>query len=502
MPLSAHNAPTPRRFRPGPALSGAALAALLTASCLTCLAGPASASPIAPDADATTPTAAPAATGPESPTAPSAAPTPAATIPESAAPSSAAAGGDGVEGDGETVAVPVPRCPQAVAAVGFPITPTLWTEPTTPPATVVVSITGALPDGIALSTSPGAGYAYGSPTRVQTATFTVVARTTKADGAFDTRSATCTMTVKAAPKVNRIAGADRYDQSVRVATATFDTASIVYVASGEKYSDALSAAAVAAEHSAPLLLTPAGSVTPGVLAKVKALAPADIVVVGGPASVSAAAVAQLKAARPTAAVTRIDGADRYAVSRNLIASAKFGVQKSDDVYIATGANFPDALSASPAAALVDAPVLLVNGAETAPTAAERAMLTSLGADRALIVGGEASVGAGLQAELAKTVATVRYAGDDRFEVSGAVNDAAFDSADGLYLASGAVFSDALSGGVAAGVDEAPLYVTPQNCVSGEAAAAIGRLVPATVTVLGGTTTLGTAIDKLVVCPGV
>ncbi|MBF4573220.1 cell wall-binding repeat-containing protein [Herbiconiux sp. VKM Ac-1786] len=394
-----------------------------------------------------------------------------------------------------------PACPQTLAAVGFPVTATDIVAPVTPPTTLAVTLTGALPDGLSLYADAERAYVSGKPTKAQTATFSLTAKVT-AGGTTTTGTTACTITVKPAPTVTRIAGKDRFEQSALVSKATFATADTVYLASGEKFPDALSAASVAADHSAPLLLTTSARVTDEVVAELKRLAPKDVVVVGGPLAVAPAVVDQLGAALGTSStITRIGGADRFEVSRKLIGDRTFGIPASDSLVVATGTNFPDALGASPAAALADAPVLLVNGEATALTAPEKSTLTSLGVKAAAVVGGPLAVSAALEADLAKSYTTTRFGGGDRFEVNAGLNAAAFKpGVDTLYLASGANFPDALSGGAAAGVQGNPLAITETTCVSGATAFSIGRLVPSKVVILGGTASLGTALDSLSICP--
>ncbi|MFB2581633.1 cell wall-binding repeat-containing protein [Herbiconiux sp. P15] len=394
--------------------------------------------------------------------------------------------------------VPNLACPQATAVVGFPIpSDRLLPEPT---PNLGVTITGALPAGLSLHADATRAYLYGTPTRAETATFTISA-VLGIDGTPVTISSSCTMKVKPKPKVTRIAGTDRYDQSAKVSRATYDSAGTVYIASGEKFADALSASSVAAHHDAPLLLTPAAAVTTGVLDEIARLAPKNVVVVGGPASVSDAVLGQLAALTGKPTVTRITGADRFEVSRNLIGDADFGIAKSDAVYIAAGATFPDALGASPVAAKIDAPVLLVNGGASTLSSAETATLTALGATKATVVGGPASVSPALVTALATKYTTTRVDGEDRFKVNGELNRTAFTSADRLYVASGTVFPDALSGGAAAGQHESPLYISPKECLAYEAYYAIGRLAPDEIIILGGTATLDPAVENMTRCPG-
>jgi putative cell wall-binding protein len=358
---------------------------------------------------------------------------------------------------------------------------------------LVVS-SGMLPTGVTLAAA--GPYLLGEPTTRQMVDFTLTA-SDPAHGS-GTSSALCAIEVRNAPTVTRIAGSDRYTQAVAVSSKKFSKADTVFVASGEKFADALSATAIAADRSASLLLTPRDSIPPAVLTEISRLAPVDVVVVGGEASISAAVMAQIDAATD-AAVRRVGGADRYEVSRNLISDPDVGPEISESVYLATGATFPDALTASPAAASVGAPVLLIDGREKQLTETVSALLDRLGVTSAFIAGGPNSVSAELESTLTASFTTARFTGADRFAVGVAINKRSFESAPAMYLASGTAFPDALSGGVAAGREGNPLYVTPSNCLTNEVYAEIGRLAPGTVFVLGGTATLSVAIETLQPC---
>lgn len=302
----------------------------------------------------------------------------------------------------------------------------------------------------------------------------------------------------ALPSPVRLAGTDRYDQAIRAA-ASFGSADIVYLASGEKFADALSASAVAGSHHSPLLLTPAGAVPAAVLAQIGRLTPRTVVVVGGPLSVSDAVMEAISRQIAGATVVRVGGADRYEVSRALVSDTEVGVPHAGELYVASGADFPDALTASPAAAHRHAPVLLVDGSEGAPSAAEADVIRTLGVTAVTIVGGPRSVGSALETELKRSLAVKRIPGADRYEVGVAVNQAAFGSASTVYLASAASFPDALSGGPLAALQSAPLYVVPQSCVPASVLGELARLAPARIVILGGPATLGAGVDALRPC---
>ena len=217
------------------------------------------------------------------------------------------------------------------------------------PLTYSIS-SGALPAG--LSVNSATGVISGTPTTPGTYTYTV----STANG-YGSAHATYTQRVVA---VNRLSGTDRYQTSVAVAHQEFPaTAPTVYVASGLNYPDALSAGPAAVERGGPVLLTDPDQLPAAVAAEIHSLAPSTIVVMGGPGSVSTAVESQLQAAVPAATVSRVSGGDRYQTSQMLVASA---FPSSSTIYVATGGNYPDALSAGGAAGSHGFPLLLVNGA--------------------------------------------------------------------------------------------------------------------------------------------
>jgi putative cell wall-binding protein len=267
--------------------------------------------------------------------------------------------------------------------------------------------------------------------------------------------------------VSRIGGETRYDVAVGISQEYFpDGADTVYIATGANFPDALGAAPAAALRDAPLLLVEPGSVPAGVQAELARLNPDQIIVAGGPASVSPDVLTQL--GNFATSVTRIDGPDRYEVSRSVTRDA-FGDIGSDVAYIATGATFPDALSASAAAGSLDAPVILLYGQASTLDPATAQLLTDLGVTDIRIAGGPASVSPGIEAALGNVpgvTSVTRLTGADRFVVSGATNRAAFSTSDIVFIASGYTFPDALAGAAVAGASGAPLYVVPTSCIPG------------------------------------
>ncbi|MFB2584786.1 cell wall-binding repeat-containing protein [Herbiconiux liukaitaii] len=308
-----------------------------------------------------------------------------------------------------------------------------------------------------------------------------------------------TYELKAKPSVERVSGADRYAVALQIAQRAHPQAipsGTVYLATGGNYPDALSSVPAAVKQGGPLLLTPSDRLLPEVAAEIRRLAPAAIVVVGGTASVSDAVLAEL---RPLAAtVTRLAGADRYEASR---AVARFAFGTAPRSYVATGGNFPDALSAGSAAGSAGIPITLVNGGAGTADAATVDHFRTMGTSAVTIAGGPNSVGAGVADALKTRIpATVeRLSGSDRFTASLAINRAAYSSSSTVYLATGYNYPDALAGGVLAAKSKAPLYMVPGDCVPRGVIDDISRLKATKVVLLGGPSSLSDSVATLSAC---
>ncbi|GLK17959.1 hypothetical protein GCM10017602_24410 [Herbiconiux flava] len=279
----------------------------------------------------------------------------------------------------------------------------------------------------------------------------------------------------------RRSGDDRYATAAGVSASEFAPGvATVYIASGENFPDALSGSAVAGSRGVPVLLATKNSIPTATGAELARLKAKQIVVLGGTAAVSESVEQALRSYGP---VTRIGGDDRFAVSA-AISRENFSVNQPV-VYIASGENFPDALSGGAAAANIGSPVLLVNrGAIPKPVADE---LTRLQPGRIVVLGGENAVAPAVETALQAISPTTRIAGADRFEVSAAISRTTFTAgADVVYLASGTGFADALAGGPAATVNGAPMLLVRPDAVPPAIAAEVKRLDPTRIVVLGGT----------------
>lgn len=184
------------------------------------------------------------------------------------------------------------------------------------------------------------------------------------------------------------------------------------------------------------------------------------------------AVGALPGYQPTAAKTgavrveplliRLSGADRY--STNVAVSRKFS-KVGGTVYIATGADFPDALSVGPVAARQNAALLLTGSRSvTRETLAE---LKRLQPENVVLVGGRGAVSDVVKQQLERTVPTARFSrvgGADRYETSLRLAEKGFAKGDleTVYFATGASFADALVAGPAAASRAGAVVVIPNS----------------------------------------
>jgi len=199
-------------------------------------------------------------------------------------------------------------------------------------------------------------------------------------------------------QVTRIAGADRYATAAATSASTFASGvPVAYVATGASFPDALAGGVAAARAGGPVLLVSANSVPSATRAELARLRPISIVVLGGTGAVSDAVLATLGGYVTGGSVTRMAGANRFATAV-AISQASTADDAPRTVYVATGLNFADGLSGTPAAARANGPLLILPSSTlTNDIAAE---LRRLNPPRVVILGGTVAVSSALADEIA------------------------------------------------------------------------------------------------------
>lgn len=292
--------------------------------------------------------------------------------------------------------------------------------------------------------------------------------------------------------VDRHAGSDRFQTAVKISAAQFAPGvPVAYVATGMNFPDALAGGVPAALRGGPVLLVTRDSIPSSTAAELARLKPAEIVVLGGPPSVSSAVADALKLYATSGSVRRLAGSDRYATAAAISSDAfSPGVPA---VFIATGLKFPDALAGVAAAAQAAGPVLLVGDSIPAPTAAE---LTRLAPGRIVVLGSAATVSDSVfNALKSYTSGSVsRFAGPDRYATATEISNGTWSSADVVFLATGAKFPDALAGAPVAGIGDFPLLLVTKDGIPSSTASELVRLDPDQVVILGSTAVVGSSVE--------
>ena len=303
-------------------------------------------------------------------------------------------------------------------------------------------------------------------------------------------------TASDAGKVNvvRLGGADRFDTAAKISSEGWSKADTVVIANAYNYADALAGAPLAYALEAPILLTYNEYIPRNITAEISRLGAKKVIILGGPAAVSTEAESILKDAEIE--VTRIWGQDRYETADKIAEALRKATGTITEVFIASGVNYPDALSASSAAALKHAPILYSpkSGAITDNTVG---FIRTAGINTATILGGESAIGKTAQSKLTGAgVKTVnRIGGEDRYDTSMKIAVKYVDLFDGkaASLATGKNFPDALAGSVLAAKIKMPVLLTDNTKINDSTKYFVSDLAPEKLYVFGGATVISDSI---------
>ncbi|WP_419863146.1 cell wall-binding repeat-containing protein [Candidatus Poriferisodalis sp.] len=227
----------------------------------------------------------------------------------------------------------------------------------------------------------------------------------------------------ASVSLQRVNATGVYELAAKVAGGTCESdigSHSVALASGENWPDALAGAAL----DRPLLLTTQAflpAATRAYLEPCASHAYAKVIILGGAAAVSDSVAETLRDMGYE--VSRMAGADRYDTAR--LAARAFAPASISTVYLASGANFADAVAVAPSVS-GDTPLVL-----TPPGALGAAALRFLTAEgrhvaSVTVLGGHAAVSAQVEAEIKDLgIPTNRIAGADRYETAALIARRAF-----------------------------------------------------------------------------
>ncbi len=183
--------------------------------------------------------------------------------------------------------------------------------------------------------------------------------------------------------------------------------------------------------------------------------------------------------------SRTAGSDRYATAIAL-SSSTFADSSVTTAVVATGRDFPDALSASGLAGVYDSPVLLVGSSVTASLTAE---LDRLGVQDVVLIGSDKAVSTAIETALAADYNVSRVYGADRYATSVAVASEIASITGGVsraFFARGDGFADALAVSPFAYGQTIPVLLVRPTAIPASVSSAIGTLGLTDGIIAGGT----------------
>ncbi|MBV7272078.1 DUF5050 domain-containing protein [Clostridium sp. PL3] len=242
------------------------------------------------------------------------------------------------------------------------------------------------------------------------------------------------------PNVNRIFGIDRYETNLSVVKNGWSEAENVVIANGENYPDALCAAPLAKAKNAPIILSSKDQLSNPVLDELIKLKTKNVYIIGGTGVISTHIEEQLKSLEINC--TRFAGQDRFETSVKVAEQ----LNSENGIAVASGENFPDALSIAPIAAKLGMPILL--SSRTSLSQSAKNYLQDKNVPVSYIIGGVGVLNANVKASLKNPK---RLSGMDRYETNIRILREFEDSLDlnSAFIASANDFPDALSGSVLA-----------------------------------------------------
>ncbi len=264
--------------------------------------------------------------------------------------------------------------------------------------------------------------------------------------------------------VTKLAGSNRYATAALVSKQCFPSISnTVILAAGDSYADSLVSAPLANAFNAPVLLTYKDMLPDATVKEMSRLGAAKAYLIGGEGVISKKVEDQLKAKGITP--LRIHSSyvpDRYGTAVYVSANMDIARGKAPtDVFIAYANGYADTLAVSSIAAMKNAPILYINGSGLLDGSTKYYLDSIKGTLKNIyIIGGTGVISSKAESTLAPYGTVKRLAGSNRYETCVAVNNyfSSILSGKSVCLTTGQNYPDALSGGVLAAKNKAPMMI--------------------------------------------
>ncbi len=284
--------------------------------------------------------------------------------------------------------------------------------------------------------------------------------------------------------IKRISSSERVKTSIEISKFQNITSKKVIIADSRNYPDALAAASIT-DGKYPVLLI-GNEVTEDLENEIKRLGAEEVIILGGKNSVSEYIENQLNSIEKLT-IRRIAGINRYETSKRI-----FEESKKESIVLASGQNFPDALSASPL--LMKSGLLLTDKSSLSPELIET--VKNVKNKEIEIIGGLGSISSYLEKQLVEEYnisSAKRISGIDRYATS--VELANNIQSDMVIIASGESFPDALAASTLAQKSNSPILLVSKNRIDKSVAAYIKNNNIKKAIIVGGEKTISKNVEK-------
>lgn len=281
----------------------------------------------------------------------------------------------------------------------------------------------------------------------------------------------------AAPSWKRLSGSTRYDTMSSIVKEAYPTApssQIAILATGDSFPDALAASSLAGAIDSPIILTGKTKLSAQAEKQITASGIKHVLIIGGTSAVSTNVEKKLIKKLGKDNVRRCFGSDRFDTAYKIYQlGAKLNIW-GKVAFVATGNNFPDALSIGPITARTGSPIFLYDTTNSKLSTAQLKALKSGKFEKIILVGGTGA----LPDSIRKSLGTMgskskcgRLSGSDRYQTSLSIAEFGIQnkvlgtngiSTSYAAVATGTNFPDALSGAALCGRLGAPLYLVDDS----------------------------------------
>ncbi|MGH4137816.1 5'-nucleotidase C-terminal domain-containing protein [Clostridium sp.] len=187
-------------------------------------------------------------------------------------------------------------------------------------------------------------------------------------------------------KIVRLGGKDRYETNQKIVDyQNVAKGTSIVIATGDNFADALSISSIVDIKGYSMLLNGKNSLSTSVSKDITTIQPTTVYLIGGTGVLSTNIETQIKKLNSKIAIVRLGGANRYETSMKIMESFNL---TSTTAAVATGLNFPDALSGSVLAARKNCSILLVDNKDVTK---QKAFLSKQKITNVIVFGGEGVV---------------------------------------------------------------------------------------------------------------